>query len=36
VLDVTLQKVTAMKGKPPVSEFGLQVRSTYRLSPWNQ
>lgn len=36
VLDVTLQKVAAMKGKPPVSEFGLQVRSAYRFSPQNQ
>ena len=31
-LDVTLQKVANMKGKPPVSEFGLQVRSAYRHS----
>ena len=36
ILDVTLQKVAAMKGKPPVSEFGLQVRSAYRFSSQNQ
>ena len=36
VLDVTLQKVASMKGKPPVSEFGLQVRSAFRSSPENQ
>ena len=35
VLDVTLQKVANMKGKPPVSEFGLQIRSAYRHSPLN-
>lgn len=36
VLDVALQKIANMKGKPPVSEFGLQVRSAYRFSPSNQ
>lgn len=35
VLDVTLQKLADMKGKPPVSEFGLKVRSAYRDSPIN-